>query len=83
MLGDKTKWALGLAVVSLFCCGPLTAIPGIFIAKQDMDEIASGRAPQLNDGWAKAAFYLNIVSLGLFVLGICVYWGLLGGMRRY
>lgn len=81
--GNNTKWALGLGIAALFCCGPFTAIPGIFLAKKDMDEFAAGRAPQLNDGLAKAAFYLNIIALGLFVLGICLFWGRLGLLRRF
>src|ERR1700733_6143193 len=83
IVGNNTKWGLGLGIASFFCCGPVTAIPGIFLAKKDMDDCAAGRAPQLNDGWAKAAFYINIISLGLFVVGICVYFGLLGGLHRF
>jgi hypothetical protein len=75
VLGDKTKWALGLGAASLFCCGPITGIIGIIFAKQDMDEIAAGRAPQLDEGWAKAAFYLNIAALILFIGGLCMFWG--------
>jgi hypothetical protein len=80
--GDNTKWAIGLGVAALFCCGPLTGIPGIFLAKKDMDEIAAGRAPHLDEGWAKGAFYLNIIGLILFVLGICLFWGG-AGLRRF
>ncbi|MGO8759381.1 MAG: hypothetical protein ACLQG3_14775 [Terracidiphilus sp.] len=43
-----------------------------------MDEIAAGRAPQLNEGWAKGAFYLNIVALVIFVASLCLFWGRLG-----
>ena len=78
ILGDKTKWALGLGIVALFCCGPFTSIPGLILAKQDMDAIASGQAPQLNDGWAKGAFYLNIGALVLSVVGMCLFWGMRG-----
>lgn len=81
--GDNTKWALGLGIAGILCCGPFTAVPGIFMAKKDMDEIAAGRAPHLNDGMAKAAFYLNIVAVGLFVLGICLFWGRLGMLRHF
>ncbi len=85
VMGDNTKWALGLAVASLFCCGPITGIIGVFLAKKDMDEIAAGRAPQLDEGWAKAAFYLNIGALVLFVIGLCFYWffGAMFGLRRF
>lgn len=82
-MGTNTKWALGLGIVALFCCGPLTAIPGIFLAKKDMDDSAAGRAPYLDEGWAKATFYLNIVALGLFILGICLFWGRLGLIRHF
>jgi hypothetical protein len=78
--GSNTKWAIGLAVVSLFCCGPFTAVPGIIMAKKDMDEIAAGRAPQLDEGWAKGAYYFNIISLVLSVIGL-IWWWSVGGMR--
>jgi hypothetical protein len=80
--GNNTKWAVGLGIAGIFCCGPFTAIPGIFLAKKDMDDIAAGRA-QWNEGWAKGAFYLNIIALGLFILGICLFWGRLGMLRHF
>jgi len=80
--GNNTKWALGLGIAAFFCCGPFTAVPGIFMAKKDMDDFAAGRAPQLNDGLAKGAFYLNIIALGLSILGICLFFGRLGMLRR-
>jgi hypothetical protein len=83
LIGGNTKWAVGLGIAGIFCCGPFTALPGLFLAKKDMDEIAAGRAPQLNDGWARGAFYLNIVALGLFVLGVCLFWGRLGMLHRF
>ena len=52
------------------------------MAKKDMDEIAAGRAPHLNDSMAKAAYYLNIVAIGLFIVGLCFWFGM-GGMRRF
>jgi zinc-ribbon domain len=82
IVGNNTKWAVGLGIGSLFCCGPLLSIPGIFMAKKDMDEIAAGRAPQLNEGWAKGAFYLNIICLIISVLGLLFWFGL-GGMHRF
>jgi len=81
--GNNTKWAIGLGIASLFCCGPFAAVPGIFLAKKDMDDIAAGRAPLLNDGWAKGAFYLNIASLGISILFICLFWGRLGMLWRH
>jgi hypothetical protein len=84
-MGDNTKWALGLGIASFFCCGPFTAIPGIFMAKKDMDAIASGQAPHLNEGWAKGTYYLNIISLVLSVAFICLWVSMrgLGGLGRF
>jgi len=74
MMGSNTKWAIGLGVASLFCCGPFTSAPGIFMAKKDMDDIAAGRAPHLDEGWAKGAYYFNIISLVLGVIGLIWWW---------
>jgi hypothetical protein len=82
-MGTNTKWALGLGIVGLFCCGPFATIPGIFLAKKDMDDFAAGRAPFLNEGAARGAFYLNIIALGLSILGICLIWGRLGLLRHH
>lgn len=80
--GQNTKWAIGLGIAALFCCGPFTAIPGIFLAKKDMDEFASGRAPQLNESSAKGAFYLNVIALVLSVIGWLFLWGR-GGLHGF
>jgi hypothetical protein len=82
IVGSNTKWAVGLGIVALFCCGPFAGVPGLFLAKKDMDDIAAGRAPQLDPTWASGAFYLNIIALALFVLGFCVFWGI-GGRHRF
>jgi zinc-ribbon domain len=79
--GNNTKWAIGLAVVSLFCCGPFTAVPGIIMAKKDMDDIAAGRAPHLDESWAKNAYYFNIIALVLSVIGL-IWWWSVGGLRN-
>lgn len=75
VLGTNTKWAIGLGIAALFCCGPFAAIPGLFLAKKDMDDFASGRAPHLNESSAKVAFYLNVIALILSVIGIIFFWG--------
>jgi len=82
-VGQNTKWAIGLGIAALFCCGPFTGVPGFIMAKKDMDAFASGQAPYLDESAAKLAYYLNIVALGLFILGICLFWGRLGFMRRF
>ncbi|MGO9325642.1 MAG: hypothetical protein ACLP8B_10020 [Xanthobacteraceae bacterium] len=73
--GQNTKWAIGLGIAAVFCCGPFTAIPGLFLAKKDMDDFASGRAPYLNESSAKLAFYLNVAALILSAIGILFFWG--------
>jgi hypothetical protein len=78
VMGDNTKWALGLGIVAFCCCGPVTGIPGMIMAKKDMDAAASGQAPQLDASWAKNAYYLNIIALILFVIGVCLFWGRTG-----
>jgi hypothetical protein len=55
------------------------------MAKKDMDAIASGQAPHLNEGWAKGTYYLNIISLVLSVAFICLWVSMrgLGGLGRF
>ncbi len=74
-MGEKTKWALGLGILALFCCGPVTGAFGLYFAKKDMDDARSGRAPNIDDVWASRAYYLNIVALILWLIGVCFYWG--------
>jgi uncharacterized membrane protein YhdT len=81
-MGEKTRWALGLGIAALLCCGPLTGVLGFVLAKKDMDEIRAGRAPQLDEKWAQWAYYLNIIALILWLFGVCVYWGR-GGMGQF
>jgi hypothetical protein len=69
--GDNTKWALGLGAAGLIFCGVFTAIPGAFLAKKDMDQIAAGRAPQLDENWAKNAYYFNI---GVAILSLLLWF---------
>jgi hypothetical protein len=83
VVGQNTKWAIGLGIAALFCCGPFTSIPGFFLAKKDMDEFAAGRAPQLDVSWSRVAYYLNIVALILFVAGACLFWGRLASFRHF
>ncbi len=83
VMGEKTKWALGLGIATLLGCGVLTGIFGFVLAKKDMDEIRAGRAPQLDEKWAQWAYYLNIVALILWVFGACVYFQRFGGMYGY
>jgi hypothetical protein len=62
------------AVLGFVACGPFASVPGIFLAKAEMDAIRQGRAPQSGENLAKWAFYLSIAATVLSVLGICFYW---------
>jgi len=82
VVGQNTKIAYGLAVacfllgsglftkisVLIALLAPVSAGGGIYMAKKDMDDLTSGRNPQLNGGLAKGAFWLNVVLLVIDVL---------------
>lgn len=72
--------ALVLGILGIFCCGPISSIPGIIIAKMEMDAIGRGEASADNLGMAKAAFWVSIIATALSVLGICAYIALVGSM---
>jgi hypothetical protein len=52
----------------------IASVPGIFLAKAEMDAIRDRRAPQSGENLAKWAFYLSIAATAIWILGICVYW---------
>ncbi len=66
--------AMICAVLGFIACGPFTSVPGIVLAKMEMDAIREGRAPQSGENTAKWAFYLSIAATAISVLMICVYW---------
>jgi hypothetical protein len=78
-MGNNSKIAFGLAAISLVggfilpllgYISPFLAGCGAYMAKKEMDDIAAGRAPQLDPGWAKGAYYTNLVLVGLAILGL-------------
>ncbi len=84
VIGNNTKWAFGLAV-ACFLIGagllskinalmgllaPVAAGAGVYMARKDMQDFATGRNPQLNDGVAKGAFWLNVVLLAFDIVMI-------------
>jgi zinc-ribbon domain len=74
--------SLVLAIVSVFTCGPLFAIPAIILAKLEMDAIKSGSASAAGMGIAKAGFWIGIVCTVLYCGGIIFggLFGMLGGI---
>jgi hypothetical protein len=77
---NRAVIALVLGILGIFCCGPLSSIPGIIVAKMEMDAIARGEASAENLGMAKAAFWVSIGATALSVLGVCAYVALVGSM---
>jgi hypothetical protein len=71
--------AMICAILGFVACGPFSSVPGIFLAKAEMDAIREGRAPQSGENLAKWAFYLSIAATALSVLGICFYWSRFSG----
>lgn len=77
---NRAVIALVLGILGIFCCGPLSSIPGIIVAKMEMDAIARGEASADNLGMAKAAFWVSIAATALSVLGICAYVAFMGSL---
>ena len=71
---NRAMIAMICAVLGFFPCGPFTSVPGIWLAKQEMDAIRDGRAPKSGETTAQWAFYLSIASTALSAFTICVYW---------
>ena len=71
---NRALIAMICAVLGFVACGPFTSVPGIVLAKMEMDSIRDGRAPQSGENTAKWAFYLSIAATVISVLMICVYW---------
>jgi len=71
---NRALIAMICAVLGFVACGPISSVPGIFLAKAEMDAIREGRAPQSGENLAKWAFYLSIAATAISILGICFYW---------
>jgi hypothetical protein len=78
---NRAVISLILGIAGFLCCGPVTAVPGIFVAKAELDAIKSGRAPATQEGMAKVAFWLCIAAAILGTLGwiLAILFGLLRG----
>jgi len=70
---NRAMIAMVCAVLGFVACGPISSVPGIFLAKAEMDAIREGRAPQSGENLAKWAFYLSIAATAISILGICFY----------
>lgn len=77
---SKAVIALVLGVIGFLMCGPFTSIPGIFLAKADLDAMKRGQLPPNNLQMAQIAYWLNIAISVLWVLGICAFFAFFGGL---
>jgi hypothetical protein len=75
---DKSTLALILGILSIVACGPIAGIPGIFIAKSEIDAIRQGQSDPANMGKAKWGLYLSIAGCVLTVVCICIYISIYG-----
>lgn len=60
----KSIIALALGIVSFFFLGIILSIPGYYIAKQ---------AEAMNGEYAKAAKIVNLISIGVSILGVVFF----------
>jgi hypothetical protein len=71
---NRALIALICAILGFIVCGPFSSVPGIILAKMEMDAIHQGRAPLSGENMAKWAFYLSIAATVFSLLGLCLYW---------
>lgn len=61
-------WSLVLSITSLFCCGLLTAIPGIICGHMARSKIRESNGTLTGDGLALAGLIIGYVGAVLFVV---------------
>jgi len=77
---SKAIIALVLGVLGFIMCGPFTTVPGIFLAKADLDAMKRGQLPPTNLQLAQIAYWMNIAISVLWLLGICAFFAFFGGL---
>jgi len=85
--GSNTKAivSLVLGIMSVFCCGFLSGIPGAIVGKMEMDAVKQGRSPESNMGMAKAGFWISIAGsvLSILWLVLILFFGLLSALPAF
>jgi hypothetical protein len=61
--------AMVLSILGVVGCGPLSAIPGLFLGWREMKAIKEGRSSPAGVGFAKVGFYLGLIVTVLSLLG--------------
>jgi hypothetical protein len=77
---NKAMISLILGIIGFMFCGIFTTIPGIFLAKAELDAIKSGALPPTNKQLAEIAFWINVAITVLWVLVICIFFAFFGGL---
>ncbi len=74
--------AMIVSIVSLFTCGPFMSIPGMIMGKLEMNAIAQGQAAAAGLSYAKAGFWIGLVSTVLYCGGglLAIAFGFLGSI---
>ena len=74
--------SLVVSIVSIFTCGPFLSIPGIILGKMEMDAIKAGTASLAGMNFAKAGFWIGVVSTILYCGSFIIFgiFGMLGGI---
>jgi len=65
--------ALGLAVLALLCCGPLSGIPASIVGWLELDGIKKGQSPPAGKWMAQAGLWGGIASTVLHVAFYFLY----------
>jgi Domain of unknown function (DUF4190)/zinc-ribbon domain len=78
----KATASMILSILSLVTCLPLLSIPGMIMGKMEMNAIAEGRSSPAGLGYAKAGFWIGLISTILLCGGgiIGVAFGFLGSI---
>jgi hypothetical protein len=69
----KATLSLVLAILSIVCCGFLTGIPAIFVARSELGAIERGESSPAGKGIAQAAFWIGLIMSILSCLGTIAY----------
>lgn len=51
-----------ISIVSFFTCGPFLSIPGMIMARMEMNAINEGKAPRAGETFAKIGFWVGLAS---------------------
>jgi uncharacterized membrane protein len=64
---SQAPWAIGLAIVGLFCCG-IPSVVGLVLGIMELNAISAGKRPPNNRGLAIAAVVIASLVIVLIIL---------------